>query len=671
MNSAAPVRKRNVRPGRNDPCDCGSGRKYKKCCGSSLSQPPGTQSAIRSIEPDRSRTLSSDELGRLETLVTAGHHGELEQRVRELLVRSPKLGLLWKLLALALWKQGKEALPELRTAAALLPDDAEAHSNLGNALRGSGQLDEAVRSHRRALAIDPGYAEAHNNLGSALQDLGHAAEAVASYRRAIALQGDFAMAHGNLGAALAARGEQAEAVECFRRALALRPDDTELHSRLGSALVDLGRLDEAVASYCTALDIKPGAAKLHSDLGWVRSLQGRMVEAESSCRRALEIDPGLVAAIVLLAELEAARGRFAEAQTLLQRAISLDPDSPEARAGLVHWRAVACLDESWLAEARRVAARPLPARREARLRFALGKYFDDVKDFEQAFTNYRRANQLIRQQSPPYARKEITLYTDLVTQVYDQEWLASARSDVPGSERAVFIVGMWRSGTTLAEQMLASHPDVFGAGELPYWKNAVVQYETSSPQQEGGDDAGLAVLCADYLAQIGALSAGARRVIDKMSANFLHLGVIHAALPDARIIHMQRDPIDTCLSIYFQSFLQSQSYATDLDDLAHYYTQYQRVMEHWRRTLPEGALLEVPYEGLVADPEAWSRRMLEFVGLSWDPRCLDFHLTDRVVTTLSKWQVRQPIHRGSVERWRNYERFLGPLLRLRPLQPTG
>jgi hypothetical protein len=313
----------------------------------------------------------------------------------------------------------------------------------------------------------------------------------------------------------------------------------------------------------------------------------------------------------------------------------------------------------------------LPARREARLRFALGKYFDDVKDFEQAFTHYRRANELIRQQSPPYARREVTLYTDLVTQVYDQEWLASARRHVPGSERAVFIVGMWRSGTTLAEQILASHPDVFGAGELPYWRSAAVQYETSSPEQEGGDDAGLAVLCADYLAQIGALSAGARRVIDKMSANFLHLGVIHAALPDARIIHMQRDPIDTCLSIYFQSFLQSQSYATDLDDLAHYYTQYQRVMEHWRRTLPEGALLEVPYEGLVADPEAWSRRMLEFVGLPWNPRCLDFHLTDRVVTTLSKWQVRQPIHRASVERWRNYERFIGPLLKLRPVQPMG
>ncbi|MBV8307752.1 MAG: tetratricopeptide repeat protein [Gammaproteobacteria bacterium] len=681
MKSAAPVRKRNVRPGRNDPCDCGSGRKYKKCCGQSLpkppvaqppvAQPPFAQPPLRSASPERAPTVSGEELHRLEALATAGRYADLEQRVRELLIVSPELGLLWKLLALALWRQGKEALQELRTAAALLPEDAEAHSNLGNALRGCGQLEDAIRCHEQAIAIDPRYPEAHNDLGCALQGLGRLEEAAASFRRAINLKSDFATVHANLGAVLAAHGEQTEAVESFRRALRLRPDDLEVQGRLGSALVDLGRLDEAVASYRSALEVNPDAAALHSDLGWVLSLLGQTVEATRSCRKALAIDPERVAAIVLLADLEATRGEFAEAQALLRRAIALDPDSPEAWAGLMHWRTVRGADESWLAQAQRVAALPLPPRREARLRFAVGKYFDEVQDFARAFANYRRANQLMRQQARPYARKDTALYVDLATQLYDPEWLAAARSNVPGSERAVFIVGMWRSGTTLAEQILASHRDVFGAGELPYWKDAAVRYETSAAEVEVSDAERLAVLGAEYLTRVAELSPGAQRVIDKMSANFLHLGLIHAALPDARIIHMRRDPLDTCLSIYFQSFLQSQGYATDLEDIAHYYTQYHRLMEHWRRSLPGQVLLEVPYEGLIDDPELWSRRMVEFLGLPWDPACLDFHRTDRTVTTLSKWQVRQPIDRSRVARWRHYEKFIAPLLELRQLQASG
>ena len=177
----------------------------------------------------------------------------------------------------------------------------------------------------------------------------------------------------------------------------------------------------------------------------------------------------------------------------------------------------------------------------------------------------------------------------------------------------------------------------------------------------------LASLARDYLLRVGAQAGGALRVTDKMPANFLYAGLIHAALPRARIIHMQRHPLDTCLSIYFQNFFNVSAYTNDLDSVAHYYGQYLRVMAHWRGTLPAGALLEVPYEALVADPEGWTRRMLDFIGLPWDPRCLDFQETDRVVITASKWQVRQRITSSSVGRWRNYEQHLAPLRHLAEL----
>jgi hypothetical protein len=227
---------------------------------------------------------------------------------------------------------------------------------------------------------------------------------------------------------------------------------------------------------------------------------------------------------------------------------------------------------------------------------------------------------------------------------------------------------MLRSGTTLAEQILASHPDVFAAGELTYWNTASATYQPSALNTPASGTL-LRKLADDYLRLLEDLSHDALRVIDKMPTNFAFLGLIHAVFPNARIIHMRRNPIDTCLSIYFQDFEAAVSYANDLEDLAHYYTEYLRIMKHWRLVLPEEAILDVSYEGLVNDQEAWSRRMLEFIGLPWDPRCLDFHETQRTVLTASKWQVRQKITGASVLRWRNYQKFLGPLLRLTELDP--
>lgn len=647
---------------------------------------------------------SEPDLRPLAALIDAGDPRELEAKARALLERYPLSGSLWQALSVSLARQGKDALDALHMAARLLPNDAVAHHNLGNAYARRGDLTAAEAQYRRALSLRPDFAEAHNNLGQVLLDLGRADEARDSCRRAVALKSDYAAAHDNLGIALLALGDAAGALSSHRRALQIDPGSADAHNNLGNALAEigrsddaltsyrralqvhpqfaeaynnlgnvlrnLGRLDEASASYRKALEIDPQLAAAHCNLGLALRLQGRTEAARASCRRALSIEHRSAAAYMILAESSADRGEFAEAEALFERAIEIEPDSPEPWAGIVRVRKMTLEDARWLTAARRIASRPLPPGREIGLRFALGKYFDDVQDYDQAFANFRRANELTKLRRAGHDRQQVTRSVDFAIRAFDREWVRRLRPDALQSARPVFIVGMLRSGTSLAEQILASHPAAFGAGELPYWNGASAAYEHRAALAPA-DDGALCGLARDYLGILHGLSADALRVCDKMPANFRFLGLAHAALPNARIIHLRRDPAATCFSIYSQHFETAVSYANDLDDLAHYYREYLRLMNHWQATLPEDAILDVPYEGLVADPEAWSRRMVQFIGLPWDPRCLEFDRSGRTVITASKWQVRQTIHTSSVERWRNYRKFLQPLLSAVPAVPSN
>jgi hypothetical protein len=222
---------------------------------------------------------------------------------------------------------------------------------------------------------------------------------------------------------------------------------------------------------------------------------------------------------------------------------------------------------------------------------------------------------------------------------------------------------MPRSGTSLAEQIIATHPAAYGAGELQFWDRLI--FEDAAIRKSILGEPARAQLAEQYLGVLQKLSANALRVVDKSPENSDFLGVIYSVFPNARVIYMQRDPIDTCLSCYFQHFLTGLNFTFDLSDLAHYYREHQRIMTHWRAVLPPGFILDVPYEQLVGDPEVWSRKMLDFIGLEWDARCLEFHNTERQVVTASAWQVRQKIYKNSVARWRNYENFIGPLKALR------
>jgi tetratricopeptide (TPR) repeat protein len=609
--------------GRNSVCPCGSTKRYKDCCGRLVPAAP------------RQRNDVAAQVNAANSLARAGRISE--------------------------------AASGYLNALALRPDLVEAHANLGALSLEQGQPDQAVASCARALAIRPDFAPAHQTLAQARLSQERFDEAAQHARRAVALNAEFAEAHNTLGNALMKLARLEEALASFRRAISLKPAFVEAHMNLGRALRSIGHLDAAAASYRRALELNLQFAPAHAELATVLRLQRRSTESERSARRAMDIDPNSTAALAVIAELSADAGRFAQAEELHRRIISRDENALESWAALAHLRRMTAADDQWRAVAERLLAAQWPARRELPLRYAIAKYFDDVGDFNRAFAHYQRANALSAKCAPPHDRALLTRTVDLIIR-QDRSWMERMQPAGDCSERPVFIVGMLRSGTTLAEQILASHPQVFGAGELAFFgaeTAAAFAHAAAAGSRLDFTEAELRRLAAGYLDLLQRLSSGTARVVDKFPTNFFLLGLIHAVLPRARIIHMQRDPRDTCLSIYFQQFEAANTYANDLQDLAHYHGEYQRLMRHWCNTLPTDALLHVPYEGLVAEPEAWSRRMLEFVGLPWDARCLDFSRTERTVVTASRWQVRQAMSTSAVGRWRNYQQHLGPLAALR------
>ena len=554
-------------------------------------------------------------------------------------------------------RQYAEAAAAYRQALRLRPEDAQVLCNLGVAERGLEHPEEAMALTQRALAADPRLAIAHNSLGLMLVAAGRREQAVASYQQALKLVPSYVEALTNLGNVLRELGQRREALPLYAEALRLDPQRAENHWNLGSALFELRRFQEARNCFAEAIRLKPDYAPAHLSMGMALRQQRRAIEAEARCQAALAIDPTYVEALSFLGELRADRGRFGEAEELFQRTLTINPGFSFAYFSIATHRKMSADDTAWLAGAQASLARQPPLAHEISLRYALGKYFDDLRRYDDAFENFRRANELTKRYGSAYDPELFRQRVEQVISTIDGQFLQRASAQGSDSELPVLVVGMPRSGTSLCEQILASHPAVHGAGEVAFWDGAWNNWQQALRDGSAGA-ARQQRMSAAYLERLEAPREGVLRVVDKMPANFLYAGMIHGLFPKARIIHMQRHPLDTCLSIYFQNFFGMGPYANDLDNLAHYYDQYLRVMAHWRTLLPPSALLEMPYEALIADQESSSRRMLEFIGLPWDPKCLDFHQTERAVITASKWQVRQKIHSASAGRWQHYERHL-------------
>lgn len=484
------------------------------------------------------------------------------------------------------------------------------------------------------------------------------AQAVVRYQELLEIQPDNPEALCNLGVALFSLGRYEEAEQRYRESLEINPLSAQTLCNLAAILQS--NPPEAEQYLRRALKINPKYADARSKLGLVLTIAGRLREATGAFKKALKLDPRQAEALLGLGQIARAEGRFDEAESFIKRALKVAPKLPGAWAAMNSLRKMTTADSDWLEGAEEIAGSPIPLWQEAELRFAIGKYCDDVDDFDRAFQNYRRANELLKTVTQRYDREAHSRFADYMIRSHSREAMASAKDSGSASMKPVFVSGMPRSGTSLVEQIIASHPSARGAGELQFWpdtarvkQSELLQGILSEPVRKK--------LAEDYLAVLALHGPDALRVVDKTNFNCDYLGLLHTVFPKARIIYVRRDPIDTCLSCYFQNFSASLGFTMDLSDLADYYRMHQRLMKHWVDTLPAGTVLEVPYEELVADQVAWTHRLLEFLELDWDDRCLSFDKTERPVNTASAWQVRQKIYSRSVERWRHYEKFIGPL----------
>ena len=607
-------------------------------------------------------------------LLQSGKASAAAARFEAILARDPRHVPSLQLLGIMRAREGKfdDAVALLDKALRGQPHSAEAHNNLGMALLAAGRSAEAAARFEEAVRLNPSYAIACNNLGMALAALNRTEQAAAHYRRALALQPRYAEAHNNLGNALAKLGRPVEAVEHLEKAIAARPQFVEARMNLGLALSQLGRHEDAVAEYRRALGPGFGAALVHFNLGNALYTLNRHEEAIEHFRAALARDPRMATAASNLGTALKELGRLDEARQAYQRAAAIEPRKPAHLLDLIGTGKTAKGDPH-LAALRALAAEEdtLPEADRIPLHFALGAVLSGLGDNERAFRHLLQGNALKRREIR-YDEAKVLGRLERTRKVFTPELMLRKQGAGNPSELAVFIVGMPRSGSTLVEQILAGHPGVFAAGELNDFHEAVraVGHGTFPENVPGFTCGQLDGLAADYLGRI-AKAAGEpapRRITDKLPANFRYAGLIHLALPNARIIHTCRNPIDTCLSCFSTLFVVQQ-FTYDLGELGRYYRAYADMMEHWRTVLPAGTILDVPYEELVCDFEAGARRIVAHCGLEWNDACLAIQDARRPVKTASFAQVRQPVYRSSVGRWRPDDALLRPLLdELRPTE---
>ena len=572
--------------------------------------------------------------------------------------------------AVALHQQGKlvAAARHYRLVLAMEPRQFDALHLLGVLTAQQGDLDEAIVLLEKAVHERPAATEALNNLGMALNRAQRHAAAIAPLEKAIRLNPGYATACNNLGNAYHALGRRQQAMDLFKRACVLKPDYAEALSNLGAALHSQGRDEEAIAVLGKALSHNPGLAEAHGNLGAALMAQNRPQEALAASARAAALEPTNAVAQAQLGAARLAMGQMAEAREAFQTAVDLDPDNPSYYAKLVGCYTVdpedPCLAAMQALE-RRIDM--LAGEGPIELHFALAKSYTDIAEDERAFQHLLRGNALKRR-TIHYDEEAAMRWFEDIRATFSADLMRQKSGLGFASQTPIFILGMMRSGSTLVEQILASHPKVSAAGERPYFHESydslcrALRPPSHYPEMVPRLDAGqLRQIGQRYVELLTATASGAL-ITDKMPSNFAAAGLIHLALPQARIIHTRRNAVDTCLSAFSKHFVDEQPFAYDLGELGRYYHGYETLMDHWRQVLPSGIMLDIQYEELVEDFEAQARRIISHCGLEWDHACLSFHTTSRPVRTASAAQVRRPIYRSSLKRWRPDTKLLEPLL---------
>ncbi len=511
-----------------------------------------------------------------------------------------------------------------------LPKLAQVVHLRGMVAHSKGEFDLTIQYASQAAALDPSNSDNHNLLGSGYYNAGRYNEAIAAYRKAIETRPDNAMAYSNCSLAMQAAGRFHESLKMALKAIELRPELKGLYGNVGISLIRLGRHREAISYFRTAIDGNP-----QNSMNWLN-----------------------------LGHLYKELGEFENAGIAYENVLKILPTDGHAILGMALIRKFTRVDLPWCAQLEQLLASPRAHSKDRySIHFALGKIYEDIGHFAVAFSHYQRGHQI---DPVPYQRQVTQERLDLNRSLFTTEWLASRCNFGLDTTAPIFIVGMFRSGSTLVEQTLTSHSLVHGAGELPDLErlyhdlshitghnDLVSCFNALTPSQ-------CHAIASDYLNRRRVEMGAKAYVTDKMLVNFWNLGLIALLFPKAKIIHCMRDPRDTCLSCYSTRFSDRLDYTQDLGDLGHYYRTYQAMMDHWRRVLPI-PILDVAYEDVVADQVGMTRRILEYCNLPWEPQCLQFYKNDRPISTSSDWQVRQPVYKTAVRRWERFAPYLGKL----------
>lgn len=527
--------------------------------------------------------------------------------------------------------KGAEAIQLMKKSLELGLPNAGYYYNLGGVLQQNGEPLEALDALRKATDLSPTHAGAWNRMGEIHEDLGMPFQAEACYRKAYLQEPQSRQYTVNLVRSLRQTGDFDEAISICETCLQAHPGDLELLLFQTRCLSETGKADQAEEKLRAALRNEPLSAQLQHAMGVLKSENGDFEAAKEHLLKAININPQNYGAYFSFSLIQDFSAETELTDRLETRIRQTPPRDPMARASA---------------------------------EFALGKMLDDQGQYERAFAHFEQANKSARSLLR-YSTAAQSAYIDGIIEHLNAGFLRGHPAAGLDSEVPVFILGMMRSGTSLAEQILASHPDVAGGGELMFMPQALREF-TEAPTILSGDkiaalpDDTLHAIGSRYLAKIQAQYPDARRVTDKLPGNFIIAGLIHVLFPNARIIHCVRDPMDTCLSCYFTHFDGGHAYAYDLTEIGEYYRMYHRVMENYRDLIGD-RILTVQYEDLVNDIDASARRMVDFCGLDWDPACINFHNTRRPVKTSSLYQVRQTPYTRSIKRWKNYASHVVPL----------
>ena len=602
---------------------------------------------------------------------------EAEEAMRQALKLRPDYAMAMINLGMVLQekKKEKEAAELFRRALAIDPDNPMGLSNLGQILVEIGEhddLDEAEMLCKRAIAFTPDRPHPINNLGNVYRSMGRFEEAVECYQKAMALAPNMAMPINNMGQALHGRARYDEATEYYYNALAFEPSSARFHANLASLFKDEDKFEEALERYRHALVIDPEHIESLCGMGRVYIQLMKTEEAEACFRKALEIDPEASGPRMGLAGLYSELGEFDRVEEQYTEVIKEHPKVIEIyyQRATHHKGKVSDADLAMMESL--LKQKYLGEGGRSQLNFALGAVHDKRKNYEEAAQNFRVANEnqtaARLKRNETYDPNTFTTFIGNVIQGFTPQTVARFKGQGSPSHRPIFVVGLPRSGTTLTEQILASHPAVHGAGELSEINKTFTDLGTTLglPQAESFQALrqltvpGLRASAEAYLRELQKLDASAPFVVDKMPDNVNMLGWIHMLFPNARIIHCKRDLRDIALSCWQTSF-GAIRWANDWNHIAGRFINYLRVANHWK-TIPGLEVLEFPYEQVIADPEVQARKLVEYAGLEWHPNCMKFHETKRQVRTASLSQVREPIYKSSVAKWKNYEGELAPLV---------